>query len=308
MDFSGVHVVTGAFGYSGKHIVRRLLECGCTVHTLTNSTPAQNPFGDAVVASPFHFDQPEKLVESLRGVSTLYNTYWVRLSRPKFTFADAIQNSKILFDAARQAGVERIVHLSVTNPSQNSPLEYFRGKAIVEEALRRSGISYAILRPAVLFGDEGVLINNIAWMLRHLPVLGVFGRGDYRLQPIHVDDLARLAVEQGVLRENMTINAIGPETFTYRELVEAIGRAIGRRRPMVSVPPWFGYLAGVALGKLLGDVIVTPDEIKALLGNLLYVNAPPAGATRLTDWATQNASTLGCHYANDLARRPPARS
>jgi NADH dehydrogenase len=303
MNSSNLHLVTGAFGYSGKHIARCLLQRGCTVRTLTNSTPTQNPFGDAVAASPFHFDRPEKLVESLRGVSTLYNTYWVRFNHPNFTFADAAGNTQILFDAARQAGVERIVHLSITNPSQKSPFEYFRGKAIVEEALRRSGISYAILRPAVLFGDEGILINNIAWMLRHLPVLGVFGRGDYRLQPIHVDDLARLAVEQGFLRENVTINAIGPETFTYRELVEAIGRAIGRRRPMISVPPWFGYLASLALGKLLGDVIVTRDEIGALLGNLLYVDALPAGATRLTDWASQNAPTLGRHYANELARR-----
>ena len=303
MNFSGIHVVTGAFGYSGKHIARRLLERGCTVRTLTNSTPVQNPFGDAVVASPFHFDRPEKLVESLRGVSTLYNTYWVRFNHPRFTFADAIGNTQILFDAACQAGVERVVHLSVTNPSQESPFEYFRSKAIVEEVLRLSGISYAILRPAVLFGDEGILINNIAWMLRHLPVLGVFGRGDYRLQPIHVDDLARLAVEQGFLRENVTINAIGPETFTYREFVEAIGCAIGHRRPMISVPPWFGYFASVALGKLLGDVIVTRDEIKAMLANLLYVDAPPAGVTRLTDWAAQNAADLGRRYAGELARR-----
>ena len=191
---------------------------------------------------PFHFDQPERLAESLAGVSVLYNTYWVRFNHRRFTFADAVRNSRTLFDAARQAGVERIVHVSITNPSLDSPLEYFRGKAEVEEALQASGVSYAILRPAVLFGGEDILINNMAWTLRRLPVFGVFGRGDYRLQPIHVDDLASLAVAQGQRRENVTINAIGPETFTYRELVETIGQIIGRRRPLLPLPPCWRIL------------------------------------------------------------------
>ena len=185
MNTDATHVVTGAFGYSGKYIARRLLDCGCRVRTLTNSPQRVSPFGESIQADPFHFDQPNKLVESLRGVSVLYNTYWVRFNHPKFTFADAIRNTRILFDAARQAGIERIVHVSITNPSLDSPLEYFRGKAEVEDALRQSGVSHAILRPAILFGKEDILVNNMAWMLRRFPVLGVFGKGDYRLQPIY---------------------------------------------------------------------------------------------------------------------------
>lgn len=303
MNSQNVCVVTGAYGYSGRYIARRLLERGCTVRTLTNSPPRDDASDKTIPASPFHFDQPDKLVESLQGVTTLFNTYWVRFNHPRFTFADAIRNSKILFDAARRAGVERIVHLSITNPSKDSPFEYFRGKAIVEEALEQSGVSHAILRPATLFGNEDILINNIAWMLRHLPAIGVFGRGDYRLQPIHVEDLAALAVEQGFGRENIVINAIGPETFTYRELVDALRRIIGVWRPMVPTPPWFGYLASRVLGKIVGDVIVTRDEIAGLMNNLLYVDAPPAGTTRLTDWAKKRADTLGRHYANELSRR-----
>jgi uncharacterized protein YbjT (DUF2867 family) len=303
MATSNVHVVTGAFGYSGRHIAQRLLDRGCTVRTLTNSPPRPAVLSGAVSAELFHFDQPQKLVESLRGVSTLYNTYWVRFNHRRFTFADAIRNSRILFDAARQAGVERIVHVSITNPSLDSPFEYFRGKAEVEEALRGLGVSHAILRPAVLFGEEDILINNIAWMLRHLPVIGVFGRGDYRLQPIHVADLARLAVEQGSQRENVILNAIGPETFTYRELVEQLGQIIGHPRPIVSVPPWAGYLASRALGTLVHDVVITRDEIAGLMNDLLYVDSPPAGTTKLTAWAAENADRLGRHYANEMARR-----
>jgi len=219
MNESNKHAVTGAFGYSGKYITERLLAQGKAVITLTNSLHRTNPFGDRIRAYPFHFDDPEKLAETLRGVSVLYNTYWVRFNHRSFTHADAVRNTETLFRAAKLAGVTRVVHVSITNPSEDSPLEYFSGKARLERALVESGLSHAILRPTVLFGKEDILVNNIAWALRRFPVFGVFGDGLYKLQPIYVDDLAQLAVEQGdeMAKANTLINAIGPETFTYRE-------------------------------------------------------------------------------------------
>jgi len=199
------------------------------------------------------------------------------------------------------------VHISITNPSDDSPFEYFRGKARLEKALIGSGISYAILRPAVLFGKEDILINNIAWFLRRFPVFGIFGDGDYCLQPIYVDDLAQLAVEQGQDSKNCIIDAIGSETFTYRELVEEIGSIIERKRPIISIPPSLGYMFGWVIGKFLGDVTITQDEIKGLMANLLYTDSQPVGKTRLTDWARVNSSTLGIRYANELARRKNRR-
>lgn len=298
-----IHAVTGAFGYSGKYIARRLLDEGRRVITLTNSSGRANPFGGQVTAYPFHFDQPDALAQALAGVETLYNTYWVRFNHPLFRHADAVRNTQILFNAARQAGVQRIVHVSITNPAAGSPLEYFSGKARLEQALIESGLSYAILRPTVLFGKEDILINNIAWLLRHLPLFGVFGDGSYKLQPIYVDDLASLAVQWGATRENVVLNAIGPETFTYRELVETIGRLIGARRPVIGVPPAVGYWTGWLVGKLLGDVTITREEIAGLMANLLYVETPPTGVTRLTDWVAAHADTLGRRYANELSRR-----
>jgi len=298
-----LHAVTGAYGYSGKYIAQRLLDQGQSVVTLTNSPSRSNTFGDRIKALPFHFDQPERLAEQLRGVAVLYNTYWVRFNHRLFKHADAVGNTRALFEAARRAGVARIVHVSITNPSETSRLEYFRGKAILEKVLIESGVSYAILRPAVLFGMEDILINNIAWALRRLPAFGVFGDGQYRLQPIYVDDLAALAVEQGRLRENVIVNAIGPETFTYRELVTRIGQLIGKPRPIVPVLPWFGYAAAWLLGKLVGDVVITRDEIEGLMAGLLYVNAPPAGNTFLTDWTKAHAGSLGRKYTSELARR-----
>ena len=298
-----LHAVTGAFGYSGKYIAKHLLDRGYEVITLTNSPNRENPFAGRVKPFPFNFDNPEELTKSLRGVSVLYNTYWVRFNHKLFKHADAVRNTERLFEAAKEANVERIVHISITNPSGDSPLEYFSGKARLERALADSGISHAILRPTVLFGKEDILINNIAWILRHLPVFGVFGNGEYHLQPIYVNDIAALAVEMGAKRDNVTIDAIGPETFTYRELVKVIGETIGIKRPLISVPPAVGYFTSWILGKFIGDVIITQEEIKGLMADLLHVDSPPVGTTRLTDWMREHADSLGRRYTSELARR-----
>jgi hypothetical protein len=140
-------------------------------------------------------------------------------------------------------------------------------------------------------------------MLRRFPVFGVFGDGQYRLQPIYVDDLAKLAVERGRDHVDGVIDAIGPETFTYRELVQEIGAIIGKQRSIVSIPPAMGYLAGRLIGKLVDDVVITREEIDGLMRQLLYTGSPPTGTTKLTAWAREHAATLGTRYASELARR-----
>jgi NADH dehydrogenase len=307
-DDRELHVVTGAFGYSGRYIAERLLHAGKRVRTLTNSPHREQAFGDRVEVHPFNFDDSDRLVRSLEGARVLYNTYWVRFNYGDFSFAQAVESTRKLFAAALRAGVARVVHVSITNPSEDSPLEYFRGKAVLERALRECGLSYAILRPAVLFGGEDILINNIAWVLRRFPVFGVFGSGEYRLQPIHVHDFANLAVAEGAEQTDQTIDAIGPETYTFRELVRELARAIGVRRPIVSVPPRIGYATGWFLGKLTGDVIITRDEIAGLMQGLLSTNSLPAGRTRLSDWAREHADTLGRNYATELGRRRDRRA
>jgi NADH dehydrogenase len=243
------------------------------------------------------------MVSSLAGAAVLYNTYWVRFNHGDFTHAGAIRNTIKLFSAAKEAGVGKIVHVSITNPSADSELEYFRGKAELERYLMESGLSYSILRPAVLFGGEDILVNNIAWALRRLPVFGVFGDGKYRLQPIHVSDLAALAVQEGHAKENRVIDAIGPETFTFRELVTTIGEIIGKQRPIISVPPGLGHLAALLIGKIVGDVFLTREEISGLMQDLLCTDSEPSSATKLTAWARDHAGELGVRYASELARR-----
>lgn len=170
-------------------------------------------------------------------------------------------------------------------------------------SLKDLGVSYCILRPTVLFGKEDVLINNIAWSLRRLPLFGVFGAGDYKLQPIYVDDLAQAAVAKVDCEKNEVIEAIGPETFTYRELVTTIRKALGVRRPVVSLSPALGYWGCRLVGLIVRDVVITREEIRGLMENRLFVNAPPLGTTRLTEWIARHKGTLGRRYTSEMARR-----
>ena len=298
-------IVTGAFGFSGTYITKRLLDAGYQVETLTNS-PSKNNASLGITAKPLDFDKPDRLATSMQGASTLINTYWVRFNHDHFSHSVAVKNTFTLFSAAQKANIRRIIHISITNPDISSDLEYFRDKAKIEERLINSGVSYAILRPAVLFGHEDILINNIAWSLRKLPIFGVFGDGNYRIQPIYVDDLAELAVKQINSSDNSIIDAIGPETFTYKNLVRMIGQAIGYHRPIISVPPLLGYCAAWILGKLMNDVMMTWPEVKGLMRNLLCTDSKPTGHTKLSEWAKEHKKTLGIHYASELGKRKPS--
>jgi uncharacterized protein YbjT (DUF2867 family) len=296
--------VTGAYGFSGKYITRRLLALKHEVITLTNSHHRPDPFGGAVRAFPYNFTEPQKLQSSLVGIDVLVNTYWVRFDKPPhFSFAQAIVNSKILIEAAKAAGVGRIVHISITKPDRRSELPYFRGKAELEEHIKESGMSYAILRPAVLFGPEGILINNIAWGLRHLPVFGIYGDGRYRLQPIYVDDLAAAVVARVNGGSDEIVDAIGPETSRYRDLVQMIAHEIGSRAIILRMPPMLAYQAVRLLGWTVRDVINTHDEIRGLMEERLYVKSRPLGTAKLSDWVRASRRNIGTRYASELERR-----
>jgi uncharacterized protein YbjT (DUF2867 family) len=296
-----VHAVTGAFGYSGLHVARVLLGQGAQVRSLTGHPDRPDPFGGRVEVRRFQFEDSARMREALADVKVLYNTYWVRFAHGTATHARAVEHSRSLFQAAAEAGVERVVHVSITNPSLDSPLPYFKGKAQVEQALAASGLSHAILRPAVFFGGRDVLINNIAWLLRRLPVFGL-APGRYGLQPIHVEDLARLAVEQGAGRINVTMDAVGPEAFGFDELVRMVRTAVGSRAWMTTVPRWLLLLASRLLGPVVGDVVLTADEVEGLCSNLLVSSGAATGSTRFSEWLGQHAQDLGVAWASELDR------
>jgi len=297
-----INVITGAFSYTGKYITRRLLAMEKEVRTLTGHPNNPNPFGDQVTAYPFNFDNAEQLVESLRGATTLYNTYWIRFSHGTTTFDVAVENTKKLIRAAEEARIERIVHVSITNPAETSRLPYFRGKAILEKAIMDSSLSYAIIRPTVIFGAEDILINNIAWLIRHFPVFPIFGSGKYLLQPIYVEDMADLVVNAGQQKDNMVIDAVGPDIFTFEELVRLIADKLHRNIMIVHVSPNMGFLMAKLVEPMVGDVLITHDEIAGLMADLLISLNPPTGHTHLSKWLEENVDSVGKKYASELNR------
>ncbi|HTU34684.1 MAG TPA: NAD(P)H-binding protein [Candidatus Acidoferrum sp.] len=295
-------VVTGAFSYTGKYVARILLDRGHTVLTLTHHTARPNPFGARVSVFPYNFHDPDKLADSLRGASALINTYWVRFPHGNSTFENAVRNTRTMIAAARRAGVERIVHVSIANSSPDSPLAYYKGKALLEEAVKASGLSYTITRPTVIFGDEDILINNIAWFVRHLRVFGIPGDGRYGIRPIYVEDMARLLADSSETRENATIDAVGPETFPFEDLVRLIAKETSAAVQLMHLPPILAYISTRVIGLFTQDVILTWQEYKGLLANLLLTNGPPTGHTRLSDWLHANRDRVGRHYASEVAR------
>jgi uncharacterized protein YbjT (DUF2867 family) len=299
---NGPMVVTGAFGYTGRYIARRLLALGKRVRTLTAHPNRPNEFGERIEVAPLDFSQLAALVRDLRGADCLFNTYWVRFEYGESSFERAVANARLLFAAAKEAGVRKVIHISITNPSLDSTLPYFRGKAQLEQALQQSGLHYAILRPTVVFGREGILINNIAWLLRRLPIFAVPGNGEYRLQPVFVDDVAERAVRASEESADTVRDAAGPETFSFNELVRLIAGHVRVQARLVHVPPAASLVATRLLGWLVQDRILTREEIDGLMAELLVSSAPPTGRTRFSDWLSAHADALGSSYASEMGR------
>jgi uncharacterized protein YbjT (DUF2867 family) len=294
-------VVTGAFSYSGAVIARELQAAGRQVRTLTGH-PSRAPAGTPIEVRPLDFADPGGLTESLRGARVLVNTYWVRFAHGHVSHETAVAQSRVLFRAAADAGVGRVVHVSITHPSADSPYPYFRGKAAVEQALVDLGLPHTVLRPAILFGGHGVLINNIAWLLRHLPVFAVGGTGQYRIRPIHVDDLARLCVRAANSTATEVIDAVGPERPAFADLVRFIKDAVGSRSQVIRVPGSVIPPAARLLGLALRDTLLTAEEYEAMADGLADTDGPATGEVSLTQWITEYKGTLGRTYANELTR------
>lgn len=289
--------VTGAFSFTGRAIAEELLLRGETVRTLSRADAPEDPLRRLIEVAPLVFD-PASLRAGLEGAETLYNTYWVRFERHGVTFADAVANTILLFEAAADAGVRHVVHISVANADRADDLPYFAGKHRIEEWLATSGMEHTIVRPTLVFGPRDILINNLAWMLRRTPLFLLPGAGDYRVQPVSVRDVARIAIETPA----GTIDAAGPETMSFAALVTAIRDAIHGRARVAKGSRSVGLVINSVLGRLIGDVIVTADELEGLSRSLLVSDSEARGAERITDWLREEAANLGRSYTSELRR------
>ncbi len=294
--------VTGAFSFTGKFIARRLAALERPIKTLTNHPQRAGAEEIKAEVAPLQFTDRPALVESLRGADVLYNTYWVRFRHARVRFGEAVANTRILVGAAKEAGVRKIVHISVSNPADDSPLDYYAGKARAERAVRESGLGWAIIRPTLIFGPGDILINNIAWLLRRLPVFGIPGRGDYRLQPVAGEDVAEIATWAAEQVDNVTVDAAGPDIIYYSEMVESIAIAVGRHPRFVYLSPKNAIRAAMLIGRFVNDVMLNETELEGLMQELLVSHERPRGTRRLDNWLLTNADTIGRTYASELDR------
>jgi uncharacterized protein YbjT (DUF2867 family) len=299
--------VTGASSYTGRYIARELLARGRTVRSLARHHDARL-FSTEVEWRQLQFSRRSELVDTLTGIDTLYNTYWIRFPREGQQFDHAVDNTATLIAAAKEAQVQRVVHISVSNADASSPFPYFRGKAATEEIVRQSGMAYAIIRPTLVFGVEDILIHNMAWLLRHAPVYLIPGDGRYRSRPVYVGDVAGIAVDAATGPNALVTDAAGPDVLTYTELVEAIRSAVRSRSRLLHVPPSIALAVAWGMKPLVRDVIVTSEELYGLMHEVVMSDEPPKGTTSFRAWLSEHADGLGRSYASELKRhwRRPA--
>jgi len=295
-------VVTGAFSYTGRAIAEELLRRGRPVRTLTRRAAPADPLSQRIERAVLQFSDELALRNALAGAETVFNTYWVRFAHGSTTFERAVENTRLLLRAAGEAGVRRIVHVSVTNPSLDSPLPYFRGKAQVEADIRASGQSHAIVRPTLVFGPRDILVNNIAWGLRRTPVFPIAGDGSYRVQPVSVEDVASMCVDAGAAAEDVVLDAAGPETLSYEELVLLVAAAVNSRARIAHVPPRAVLALARVTGALRRDVLLTREELAGLQAELLVSDRLPVGSASFRSWVAANGESLGRGYVSELAR------
>jgi len=296
-------LITGASGFIGGAIADRLIE-RAEIRSLT-SHPAKNRFGDRVRSFAYDFAQPARMADAFHGADVFVNSYYVRFNYGKWTFDRAVECSRHLIALARDAGVRKIVHVSVSNASEQSDLPYYRNKARIEQLVDRSGVPYTILRPAIVVGGGDILVNNIAYFLRRLPVFTIFGRGGYRVQPITLDAFADVGVEAiGGGHQNETLAVAGPRDWRFLEMVRAIRTAVRSRAAIVPAPAWLALPGLRIAGVFLRDVVLTPDEIKGLTREYLCADRPVRRGADFDAWLALPAvaASLGRRYASELAR------
>jgi NADH dehydrogenase len=119
---------------------------------------------------------------------------------------------------------------------------------------------------------------------------------------VHVEDVADLLVEGVYSKDSHIVDAVGPESYTFKELVKLVGEKVGAQRPVISVPPRLALLAAQVLSLFVNDVMLTPEEVDGLMANLLISKEPPRCKTKFSDWLEENKNTIGIKYASELKK------
>ena len=294
--------LTGAFSYTGRYIAKKLASEAIPFRAITNHARPEL-FPDLnIPVSLLQFTNSELMVEAMEGSDVFINTYWIRYPYRSLTHEKAVENIQFLIDCAKKAKVKQLIHISVTHPSEDSSLSYFRGKALAEKAVRESGLDYFILRPSLVFGLEDILINNIAWLLRTFPFFALPSPMNYSAQPVYACDVANAVFDVLLSEKSGTRDVVGEEVYLMDELVRLISVAISHPKRILLMPKPLTLLFVRFLGLLLHDRVLTIDELQGLMENRLISQEAPLGKTSFRSWILQEGSKLGKRYTNDFSR------
>jgi uncharacterized protein YbjT (DUF2867 family) len=262
--------VFGGTGFLGRRVVRHLRECGFSVRIASRHPErAQKLFAlddprFQSVGANIHDER--SVADTLAGAYGAVNAVSLYVERGQETFHSVhVEAAQRVAAQARRAGVERLAHISGVGSDVASPSLYIRKRGEGELAVRAAFADATLMRPAVMFGPDDAFLTTILKLLRRLPIYPMFGRGQTRLQPVYVEDVAEAIarVLQGTEKDAITYECVGPRIYTYEELLRAVARQAGLRPVLIPIP--FAAWHGLAwFAEMVSSPPITRNQVELM--------------------------------------------
>lgn len=263
--------ITGATGFVGKHLARRLIDGGHQLKCLATSTSGADAdllrtLGAEVVTG--NILDANSVAAAAEGAEVFIHLVGIIFERRGATFEEIHVNGTMnALAAASVAGARQYIHMSALGTGPDAGSAYFQTKWAAEERVRASGLDYTIFRPSTIIGPGGEFINMLLGQVRHTPFIPVIGNGNYLMQPVSVFDVA--ACFTNSINNPRAINQVfelgGPDQMTYNEMMETIFRVMGKRRIRTHIPVFMVKPVAYLGERLMSRPLLTTDQLKMLL-------------------------------------------
>ena len=250
-------LVTGATGFVGREIVRRLCDSGDEVHALARSRSSASEVSPAIF-HPGNVLEASSLREPCKGMEAIIHLVGVisEVGRNKFA-AVHVEGTRNIVAAARAGGVRRFIHMSSLGTRVGAASRYHQSKWAAEEIVRSSGLDWTIFRPSVIYGPGDGFVNLFASLALRSPMMPIIGRGTSKYQPVPVQTVADAFVKS--LAEpraiNRTLDLCGAETFSMNQIIDEVLAVIGRERPRLHIPIWLARIQAGLLELLCSRIL-----------------------------------------------------